>query len=104
MIAFLSGCLALSGCEHRESADNSSEAQGSTGSLLRRGFTSNSKDRAVRIVAHQQRAILGDCYSSWPAPNTLGIENEPRQKVFVLAGRLAILQPGPDARAGRAAA
>jgi hypothetical protein len=48
------------------------------------------KNRAVRVVAHQQRAIMGDRQSSRPAPDTLAIENEPvRQEVFVLANRLA---------------
>src|SRR5690242_21085780 len=56
-----------------------------------RSFARHAKDRAVGVVAHEQRAVAGDGHAGRPAPDGVVVHQEPGHEVFVLAGRLAVL-------------
>src|SRR4051794_19038068 len=51
----------------------------------RRGGTnvSDAPDGAASVVAHQQRAVGGDCDADWPSPHLPGLRDEARQEVLV---------------------
>src|ERR1700733_14967527 len=48
------------------------------------------------VIGDHQRAILGDSHAHRPAPHIALLGNEAHQKIFKLAGRLALLHRHSD--------
>src|SRR5690348_6944707 len=52
-------------------------------------------DRAVAVLADEERAVVGDRYADRAAPDAAVVDHEAGQEILVFAGRPAVLQQYP---------